>query len=102
MSTERRGMSRTKRLNALSPLSAKQSSCATRGIVWTTRAACRRYSSSSGIEVLRHSDMVSGIEFAAARENALACTKIDAFSIDLFEPGMIVTLGKPEEETLHL
>jgi hypothetical protein len=46
--------------------------------------------------------MVSGIEFAAARENALACTKIDAFSIDLFELGMIVTLGKPEEETLHL
>src|SRR5438876_12197921 len=101
MSTERRGMSRTKRLMAVPPLRAKQVSVATSGKVRTSSAAWRRYCSDAAIEVLRHRDVVFGVQLAAAHEHALAFTKVDVCAVELLQPGMVVAFREPEEQPLH-
>src|SRR5512142_3201046 len=98
MSTDRRGMSRTKRLIAVPPFSAKQVSWATSGITRTSSAACLRYSSDAGIEVPRHRDIVFRVELSAAHQHALALAEVDGRSVHSLQPGVAVALGKPEEQ----
>src|ERR1700722_5391140 len=102
MSTERRGMSRTKRLMAVPPLSAKLVSAARSGIVRTSSAAWRRYCSDAAIKLLRHRDVVFAVQLAAADETALAFAKVDARAVELLQPGVIVALREPEEQALYL
>src|SRR4051812_17553763 len=101
MSTERRGMSRTKRLMAVPPFRAKQVSFATSGIVRTSSAAWRRYCSDAAIEVLRHGDVVFCVQLAAAHEHALAFAMVDAGVVELLQPSVIVAVREPEEQPLH-
>src|SRR5215471_1120068 len=98
MSTEKRGMFRTKRLMAVPPFRAKQVSSATKGRTRISRAACRRYCSDAGIHILRNCYVVLRVELAAAHEHALAFAKVDACAIYLRQPGMIVALREPEEQ----
>src|SRR5215468_3905553 len=95
-------MLRTKRFMAVPPLSAKQVSAPTSGIVRTSNAACFRYCSDAGIELLRNGDVVFRIELAAAHEHAFALAKIYRGLVYLLQPGMIVSFREPEEQALNL
>src|SRR5215469_14074767 len=101
MSTERRGMSRTKRLMAVPPFRAKQVSVATSGMVRTSSAAWRRYCSDAAIKALRHRDVVLCIQLAAAHEHPFAFAKVDARAVEPRQPGVVVAVREPEEQPLH-
>src|SRR5664279_557060 len=95
-------MSRTKRLMAVPPFSAKRVSAATSGIVRTSSAAWRRYCSDAGIEALRHRNVVFRVELATAQEHALALAKVNALAVELLQPRMVMSFREPEEQAFHL
>src|SRR5580658_8188058 len=95
-------MSRTKRLMAVPPLRAKEVSSATSGSARTSSAAWRRYSSETGIEVLRHGDVVFGVELSAPHQHPFAFAEVYAGAVERLQPGVIVALREPEEQPLDL
>ena len=55
-----------------------------------------------GIETLRHGDQIDGIEATAANQHALAAAKIDGGLVETLAPGVLMPVGKEEEQPLHL
>src|SRR5258706_11477485 len=92
ISTDSRGISRTKRLMAVPPFIAKQASSATKGRTRMSNAAFCRYSSAIGIEVFRYRDVVFRIKFAAANEHALALAEIYGGAVYSLQPRVIVAI----------
>src|SRR2546425_11769488 len=95
-------MSRTKRLIAVPPLSAKQSSSATRGKVLISSATWLRWVLLNAIEILRHSDLIGGVELAALNQHPFALAQIDRILVDPLCPRVLMTVSEKEEEPLHL
>src|SRR5271168_2809680 len=107
MSTESRGRSRTKRLIAVPPLSAKQASAATYGSTRTRRATCAVKTSlgivsSSGSEQLCwECDLIARVEMALGNQLTLSLSEIDGRLIQMFQPGVSVPVRIPEKESFH-
>src|SRR5690349_18565285 len=102
MSTEKRGMFRTKRLMAVPPFRAKQASSATKGSTRMRSPAFCRYSSDAAIEILGDRDVVFRVELAAAHEHALALAEVNGGTVYFLKPRMIVAVREPEEQALDL
>ena len=46
--------------------------------------------------------LIFGIELAAAHEHSLAVAEVDGLAVELLQPGVVMALGKPEEQALDL
>ena len=87
ISTESRGMSRTNRLIAVPPLSAKHASGTTYLSARTASSVCSSYSSASGIEFRhRHHHPIFRVIGSAGPERPLAAAEIDAREINIIQP----------------
>lgn len=62
----------------------------------------RRYNSANAIEILRHGDLILGVQLASIDQHALALAEIDLLSLEAFEPCVLVTVGEEEEQPLDL
>src|SRR5271166_4193891 len=94
-------MSRTNRLIAVPPLSAKAVSAATSGKVFISRATCLRYASFTAIDRLRNSDVEGRVQLAASHEHSFSAPEVDILPVQLLQPGVRVPLGEPQEQALH-
>jgi len=54
------------------------------------------------MEVPGHGDAIDGIKAAIPDEQAFARTEVDFAALDMFEPGVRMTIGEEEEEPFHL
>src|SRR5688572_21568165 len=95
-------MFRMNRLMAVPPLRAKAFSCAISGRVRMRSATCCLYVSRNGMQILRHGDLVRGVELAVFYKHALALAEIDFFLVEPVQPGMPMTISEEEEETFDL
>lgn len=55
-----------------------------------------------GIEVVRDGYEVFGVEFATLDEHPLSRAEIDFRLVDLLEPGVLMSLREPEEQSFDL
>src|SRR3569623_3444163 len=103
MSTDKRGISRTNRLIAVPPLSAKQRSLATIGSTATSSRTCAKFGLSGLIiEVGRQRDEIFRMQLPAWRQHALALAKIHLGQLKMRQPLMLMPLGQRQEKPLHL
>ncbi|MDE2793013.1 MAG: hypothetical protein OXI81_21705 [Paracoccaceae bacterium] len=68
----------------------------------TSSSTCRRYLSSTGIEVLRNCDPVFRVELPAPNQHPLSSAEVDPVSVEAPKSRMAVPFGEPKKQTFHL
>jgi hypothetical protein len=81
-------------------LGAKHVSSATDGKARISSAACLRYSSLNANQILRYRDLVGWIQAPTFHEHAFAFAEVDSAFVEALRPGMLVTIGKEQEQPL--
>ena len=53
------------------------------------------------VGILRHGDLIDGVQCSSAHEQPLSFTEIDCLLVEALQPRMLVPVGKEEEQALH-